>query len=94
MVHIPQSYKIEFESAKAEGDFKSLLSGDYESTAKKLLDDIFDKPWGTEGTGKPELLRGNLKGYISRRITDEDRLVYRYEDGKIYIRSCKGHYGK
>jgi toxin YoeB len=29
------------------------------------------------GTGKPEPLRGNLKGWWSRRITIEHRLVYR-----------------
>lgn len=29
------------------------------------------------GTGKPESLRGDLKGWWSRRITLEDRLVYR-----------------
>ena len=30
-----------------------------------------------KGTGKPEPLRGDLKGWWSRRITLEDRLVYR-----------------
>lgn len=29
------------------------------------------------GTGKPEPLKGDLKGWWSRRITGEDRLVYR-----------------
>lgn len=29
------------------------------------------------GTGKPEPLKGDLKGWWSRRITKEDRLVYR-----------------
>ena len=29
------------------------------------------------GTGKPEPLRGELQGWWSRRITLEDRLVYR-----------------
>lgn len=32
-----------------------------------------------KGKGKPEPLRGNLKGYWSRRITGEHRLVYRVE---------------
>jgi toxin YoeB len=30
-----------------------------------------------KGTGKPEPLTGDLKGWWSRRITQEDRLVYR-----------------
>lgn len=29
------------------------------------------------GTGKPEPLRGDLKGWWSRRVTLEDRLVHR-----------------
>ncbi|MEZ5769518.1 MAG: Txe/YoeB family addiction module toxin [Paracoccaceae bacterium] len=35
------------------------------------------------GTGKPEALKGDLSGWWSRRITREDRLVYRV--------SGKGH---
>ena len=30
-----------------------------------------------QGTGKPEALKGDLSGWWSRRITQEDRLVYR-----------------
>lgn len=30
-----------------------------------------------EGVGKPEPLRGDLSGWWSRRITKEDRMVYR-----------------
>lgn len=30
-----------------------------------------------KGIGKPEPLKGNLKGWWSRRITDEHRFVYR-----------------
>ena len=29
------------------------------------------------GTGKPEPLKGDLQGWWSRRLTREDRLVYR-----------------
>jgi toxin YoeB len=31
------------------------------------------------GTGKPEALKGKLRGYWSRRINQEHRLVYRIE---------------
>ena len=48
------------------------------------------------GTGKPEPLRGNLKGWWSRRITIEDRLVYRVsgkgEDPQLEIAQCRLHY--
>ena len=45
-----------------------------------------------EGMGKPEALKGDLKGYWSRRITDEHRLVYRVEEACLVIKACKYHY--
>jgi len=47
-----------------------------------------------DGIGKPEALKGDLKGYWSRRITSEHRLVYRYADDRLLIASCRYHYGK
>jgi len=47
-----------------------------------------------EGIGKPEALKRDLQGYWSRRITSEHRLVYKYENGSLYIASCRYHYGK
>jgi toxin YoeB len=48
------------------------------------------------GTGKPEPLRGSLKGWWSRRITIEDRLVYRVsgkgEEQRLEIIQCRLHY--
>jgi toxin YoeB len=46
-----------------------------------------------EGTGKPERLRHLHAGYWSRRINDKDRLVYKVEDGRLMIASCRSHYG-
>ena len=43
-------------------------------------------------TGKPEPLKGNLKGLWSRRINHEYRLVYIVEETTIIIVDCKGHY--
>jgi toxin YoeB len=49
------------------------------------------------GLGKPEPLRGNHKGWWSRRITDEHRLVYRVTGSgpaqAIEIAQCRFHYG-
>ena len=45
-----------------------------------------------EGIGKPEKLKGNLSGFLSRRIDSEHRLVYVVDEKVIYIISCKGHY--
>jgi toxin YoeB len=47
---------------------------------------------GNEGVGKPELLR-YLKGFWSRRITDEHRLVYKIVGDEIQIAACRYHYG-
>ena len=46
------------------------------------------------GLGKPEPLKHDLTGYWSRRITKEDRLVYRVEGGVIYIAQRRLHYDK
>lgn len=45
-----------------------------------------------DGRGKPEPLKGNLSGYWSRRIDEEHRLVYSYEDQILIIISCRYHY--
>ena len=45
-----------------------------------------------DGIGKPEPLKGNLRGMWSRRIDDSNRIVYYEQDSIIYIVSCKGHY--
>jgi len=47
---------------------------------------------GYIGIGKPEALSNNLAGFWSRRIDDNNRLVYRIRDNKIEIVQCKGHY--
>ena len=45
-----------------------------------------------EGIGKPEPLKGDLKGYWSRRITDEHRIVYTVTTDTIIVIACKTHY--
>ncbi|HEX8510872.1 MAG TPA: Txe/YoeB family addiction module toxin [Propionibacteriaceae bacterium] len=47
---------------------------------------------GNEGIGKPEALKHGFKGYWSRRINDEQRLVYRIEENDIRIAACRYHY--
>lgn len=48
------------------------------------------------GTGKPEPLGGNLKGWWSRRISHEHRLVYRVSgsgaDQMLQVAQCRYHY--
>ena len=46
------------------------------------------------GTGKPEALKGNLRGYWSRRINHEHRLVYQVVGETHFIAACRFHYEK
>ena len=56
-----------------------------------LLKDI--ERSGNEGLGKPEPLKHGFRGYWSRRITDEHRLVYKIIDGEeIRVAACRYHY--
>lgn len=56
----------------------------------QLLKDI-DRN-GYDGIGKPEPLKGDLSGYWSRRIDSKNRIVYKIENGSIYIAQCGMHY--
>jgi toxin YoeB len=47
---------------------------------------------GHDGIGKPEPLKGTLAGWWSRRIDDENRIVYRLKGDAIEISQCRGHY--
>jgi toxin YoeB len=44
------------------------------------------------GIGKPELLKENLAGFWSRRIDEQNRLVYAITDEYLTIISCRYHY--
>lgn len=46
----------------------------------------------TKGLGKPEPLKHNLSGLWSRRLSQKDRLVYKFDDDYIYIFALGGHY--
>ena len=54
-----------------------------------LIKDIESSGVG-KGIGKPEKLR--YRDGWSRRIDDENRIVYVVEDESIYIISCREHY--
>jgi toxin YoeB len=58
----------------------------------ELIKDIMRGDDG--GIGKPELLRGELAGFASRRINQEHRLVYRVRDGDVEIVAYRSRYGR
>jgi toxin YoeB len=56
----------------------------------ELLKDIQNSPF--RRLGKPEPLKHELKGFWSRRINKEHRLVYKITKKEIIVVSCKYHY--
>lgn len=60
------------------------------SKINDLLKDISRTPFS--GLGKPEPLKHKYKGYWSRRIDGEHRLIYRVKDDEILIAKCRFHY--
>jgi toxin YoeB len=46
----------------------------------------------SSGLGKPEPLKHNLSGLWSKRISQKDRLIYKFDEEYIYIFAIGGHY--
>ena len=58
--------------------------------ALDLVEAVLRDPFG--GIGKPEPLRFHLAGCGSRRITEEHRLVYLVQEGRIDFLQARYHY--
>ncbi|MEO0940935.1 MAG: Txe/YoeB family addiction module toxin [Cyanobacteria bacterium J06642_12] len=56
----------------------------------RMIDECLEHPF--TGTGKPEPLKHIGSDIWSRRITLEDRLVYRVGNAKIDFLTCRFHY--
>ena len=87
---------IEF-TAHGWEDFNYWLENDEDAVKKikELIKSIRQEPF--KGIGKPEPLKFGLKGFWSRRITGEHRLVYSINgtkgiDQKCTIIQCRFHY--
>ncbi|MCB2263744.1 MAG: Txe/YoeB family addiction module toxin [Candidatus Thiosymbion ectosymbiont of Robbea hypermnestra] len=48
----------------------------------------------TTGLGKPEVLRHDLAGFWSRRLSQKDRLVYKFDETHLYLFAIGGHYDR
>ena len=78
-------------------DFEYWIENDPELVVKikELLKSIRQNPF--TGIGKPEPLKYDLKGFWSRRISSEHRLVYKISgvkgvDQKCFVLQCRFHY--
>jgi len=56
----------------------------------EMLKDISRTPFS--GIGKPEPLKYKYKGFWSRRIDSEHRLIYKVKGDEIQIAKCRHHY--
>jgi toxin YoeB len=78
---------------KAFNEYRNWIETDRRTALRisDLINDIIRSPF--EGIGKPEALKHQFKGYWSRRIDLEHRLVYKVTDTSIIIIiSCFSHY--
>ena len=57
---------------------------------KTLLEEINSDPF--KGTGKQEPLKHSMRGWWSRRINSEHRIIYKMVEGVIWVDSLRGHY--
>lgn len=73
-------------------DYISWQSEDKKMVKKinELIKDIRRTPYA--GLGRPEPLKFDLKGFWSRRIDREHRLVYQVIGNENLIYSCRYHY--
>jgi len=88
------TYTITF-SSKAQKQIESLERSGNQALLRKIVAltaELENHP--REGTSTPEMLKGDLTGYWSRRINREHRLVYsiEYEIVTVTVVSAKGHY--
>lgn len=79
-------------SSKAWADYEYWIKYNKKKVDRinKLIKDALRNPF--EGIGKPEPLKLNLQGLWSRRIDEEHRLIYEYNDDKLSIIACRYHY--
>ena len=77
-------------------DYRHWIDNDPKTLERvnELIEECRRTPF--KGLGKPEPLKQDLKGWWSRRINGEDRLVYRVEgkgrDQALEIIQCRLHY--
>ncbi len=77
---------------KAFKEYRDWIEKDRKTALRigDLIKEILRSPF--EGMGKPEPLKHQFKGYWSRRIDQEHRLIYMVTDNSIVIFSCYSHY--
>jgi len=62
----------------------------HKALCKLLKEMLRDDPGA--GSGKPEPLKHKLSGLWSRRISQKDRVIYKYDNEYVYFFAIGGHY--
>mgnify|MGYP001071606610 FL=1 len=62
----------------------------HKALCKLIKEMLRDNP--AVGIGKPEMLKHNLTGLWSRRLSQRDRVIYKFDDKCLYIFAIGGHY--
>ncbi len=83
------SYKIKM-TKSAMKDFYKIKASPYHSIVKELLEIIEEDPLAYPP--KFEYLKGNMEGFISRRINKKHRLIYKIQNSEIIIYAMWTHY--
>jgi toxin YoeB len=83
-------------TTRSWADYQHWVEHDRAALARvnDLIRDTLRSPF--RGIGKPEPLQGPLRGYWSRRITQEHRLIYRVsgkgDEQALEVIACRHHY--
>lgn len=85
-------FRVEFsDTAKEDYEYwKKTNNEKVIAKIKTLLKNVLETPF--KEIGQPEALKYDLKGYWSRRINTEHRIVYKVEMDVIYVIQLRGHY--
>ena len=81
--------------AKADRDWWKQHGNDAtKRKIQRLLGELEEHP--RTGTGKPELLKGDMAGVWSRHINKKDRILYEIHEEIVivYVLSMRSHYGE
>jgi len=76
-------------------EWKKQHNTDVLDTIKDIQAEIAKDPTSLVGRYSTEKLKGSLSGWYSRRITMQDRFVYRPSEDDprvVEVIQCKGHY--
>lgn len=83
------SYKIQM-TRDALKDYEKVKKSNLNKNVKKLLEIIQEDPY--KFPPEFEKLKGNLEGYISRRINKQHRLIYIVKENVVIIKAMWTHY--